>query len=145
MDEAKISVQELSRLAEAEAPIATMMGIVVQEVESGAVTAKVAYREDFARPDATVPKPVMMVLADFVMWGVVLSLVGRVQLPITTHFNINFLRRPSPGDVIARGSILKLGNKLAVGEVSLYSGEEEDLIAHVTSTYALPQDVNIDV
>ena len=46
-----------------------------------------------------------------------------------------------PGDVVARARILKLGKRLAVGEVLLHGGDEEDLIAHVTSTYSiLPQD-----
>ena len=31
-------------------------------------------------------------------------------------------------------------SRLAVGVVSLYCGEDEDLVAHVTCTYALPPD-----
>ena len=145
MDEAKISAQELMHLAEVELPVVAQMGIEAVEVEPGAVTAKAGYRQEFSRPGGSVSAPVMMTLADFVMWGVVLSLVGPVHLAEATNLNINFLRSPSPGEIIARGSILKLGQKLVVGEVSLYSGEEEDLIAHVTCTYALPPDVKIDV
>jgi acyl-coenzyme A thioesterase PaaI-like protein len=64
--------------------------------------------------------------------------VGPAYLAVTTNLSINFLRRPMPGELIARGSILKLGKRLAVGEVSLYCGDDEDLVAHVTCTYALP-------
>jgi uncharacterized protein (TIGR00369 family) len=138
VDEARITAAELMALARDEVPIAGQLGIVVEAVESGAVIARVPYREDFVRPGGTIAGPVMMALADFVMWGVVLSLVGPVHLAVTTSLNINFMRRPLPGDLLAHGSILKLGRRLAVGEVSLYCGEEEDLVAHVTCTYALP-------
>jgi len=80
----------------------------------------------------------MMALADFVMWGVVMSLIGPVKLAVTTSLHINFLRRPGPGDLIARGRILKLGKRLAVGEVYLYTHEADDLVAHVTATYSIP-------
>ena len=143
MDGPSFTVEQLTQLARDAVPFVQQMGMVVEEVESGAVTVKVPYREEFVRPGGTIAGPVMMALADFVMWGVVLSLVGPKPLAVTTNLNINFLRRPVPGDLIARGSILKLGQRLAVGEVSLYCGEEEDLVAHVTCTYALrPEGLN---
>ena len=140
MDDAKITAEQLAQLGRDDVPFMQKIGMIVAEVEPGAVTVKVPYREEFVRPGGTISGPVMMAVADFVMWGVVLSLVGPAHLAVTTSFNINFLRRPMPGELIARGSILKLGKRLAVGEVSLYCGEEEDLVAHVTCTYALPPD-----
>lgn len=136
--QAKITAEELERLAREEVPIAGQMGIAIEEVEPGWVAARVPYRDEFVRPGGTVAGPVMMALADFVMWAVVLSLVGPVKLAVTANLNINFLERPRPGDLVARGSILKLGKRLATGEVSLYSGNEERLVAHVTCSYALP-------
>jgi uncharacterized protein (TIGR00369 family) len=138
VDEARISAEELMQLARDEVPIAGQLGILVEAVEPGSVTARVPYREEFVRPGGTIAGPVMMALADFVMWGVVLSLKGPLHLAVTTSLNINFLRRPLPGDLLAHGSILKLGRRLAMGEVSLYCGVEEQLVAHVTTTYALP-------
>jgi len=138
VENAKITAEELMRLAREDVPMAGSMGIVVEEVEPGHVSARVPYKEEFVRPGGTVAGPVLMALADFVMWGVVLSLAGPVHLAVTTSLSINFLRRPPQGDVVARGSILKMGRRLAVGEVSLYGGEEEELVAHVVCTYALP-------
>ena len=55
-----------------------------------------------------------------------MSLIGRVELAVTTSLNCNFLRRPRPADLVGHGQILKLGKRLAVGEVLLYSeGEPE--------------------
>ena len=80
--------------------------------------------------------PSMMLLADVCMYAVVLSMLGEVKLAVTTSFNINFLRKPSPGDLLARGSIIKMGKRLAVVEVSIFSGDE--IVAHATGTYSIP-------
>lgn len=138
MKHAHISAEELERLANEEVPVAGQMGVVVDRVAPGEVDARVPYRKAFVRPGGTVAGPVLMALADFVMWGVVMSLIGPVKLAVTTSLNINFLRRPDPGDIIAKGRILKLGRRLAVGEVYLYTEGSDALVAHVTCTYSIP-------
>jgi acyl-coenzyme A thioesterase PaaI-like protein len=80
----------------------------------------------------------MMGLADYTMYAVVLSLIGRVELAVTTNLNCNFLRRPTPGDLIADGRIIKLGKRLAYGEVTICSDGDADPVAHVTATYSIP-------
>ena len=57
---------------------------------------------------------------------------------VTTNLTANFLRRPAPVDMIAEGRILKLGKRLAVGEVSLYTDGDPDPVCHVTATYSIP-------
>jgi uncharacterized protein (TIGR00369 family) len=80
-----------------------------------------------------------MALADFAMYVVLLSAIGPVGLAVTTNLNINFLRKGQPGqDVLAVAKLLKLGKRLAVGEVSLLSAGSPDPIAHVTATYSIP-------
>jgi acyl-coenzyme A thioesterase PaaI-like protein len=81
-----------------------------------------------------------MALADVTLYGVVLSLIGRVELAVTTNLNVHFLSRPAPADVLAEGRILKLGRRLAVGEVIMHSAGDPRPICHVTGTYALPPD-----
>jgi uncharacterized protein (TIGR00369 family) len=138
MKKAKVSAEELAEMARENVPMVGMLAMQVESVLPGEVTIRVPYRDEFVRPGGTVSGPVLMAAADFALYGVVLSLIGRVDLAVTTSLNINFLRRPPPGDVVARASILKLGRRLAVGEVSLLGGEPEDLVAHVTGTYSIP-------
>ena len=57
---------------------------------------------------------------------------------ITTNMTMNFLSRPQPGDMIAHARLIKLGTRLAVAEVELYSDGRPDMVAHATATYALP-------
>jgi uncharacterized protein (TIGR00369 family) len=136
--EAKVSAAELAEMARENVPLVGALAMEVESVLPGSVTIRVPYREEFVRPGGTISGPVLMAVADFAMYGVVLSLIGRVDLAVTTNLSINFLRRPPPGDVVARARILKLGKRLAVGEVLLHAGEQEDLVAHVTSTYSIP-------
>jgi uncharacterized protein (TIGR00369 family) len=92
------------------------------------------------RPGGTVSGPVMMALADFTMYLAVLSAIGWVPLAVTTNLSINFLKRPGARDLIAEARLFKLGKRLAVGEVELRSDGDDDLVAHVTSTYSIPVD-----
>ncbi len=65
----------------------------------------------------------LMALADCAMYVVLLSAIGPVRLAVTTNLNINFLRKGAPGqDVVAEARLMKLGKRLAVGEIILLSG-----------------------
>ena len=137
-DMSRISIAEFEEIARDRVPFVGQLGVVVERLDSGTVRMRVPYREDFIRPGGTIAGPVMMGLADLAMYGAVLSMIGPVELAVTTNLNINFLRRPLPGDVIAEARILKLGKRLAVGEVSLFRDGEDELVAHVTATYSIP-------
>jgi uncharacterized protein (TIGR00369 family) len=97
------------------------------------------FRDSMLRPGGTVSGATLMALADCAMYVVLLSAIGPVSLAVTTNLNINFLRKGAPGqDVLAEARLLKLGSRLAVGEVTLLSGDSPDPIAHVTATYSIP-------
>jgi len=57
---------------------------------------------------------------------------------VTTNLNINFLRKPGARPLIAEVRLIKLGKQLAVGDVTIRSEGEEEMVAHATSTYAIP-------
>jgi len=80
----------------------------------------------------------MMTLADLAMYVAVLASIGWEPLAVTTNLNINFLNKPPPAALIAECRLIKLGRRLAVGDVSIRSEASEDLIAHATSTYSIP-------
>ena len=90
------------------------------------------------RPGGTIAGPALMALADVTLYAVVLGMIGKVELAVTTSLNINFLRKPGQKDILAEGRILKLGQRLAVGEVLLYTEGEAEPVAHVTGTYSIP-------
>lgn len=129
-------------MAREQVPLVGQLGLVVESLGDGEARVRCPFRDDFLRPGGTISGPVMMTMADYAMYAAVLSRIGMVELAVTTNLNINFLRRPRPGDVLAEARLLKLGQRLAVGEIALHVDNEEDLVAHVTATYSIPPSTN---
>jgi uncharacterized protein (TIGR00369 family) len=90
------------------------------------------------RPGGTVSGPAIFTLADIAMYVAVLAAIGPVPLAVTTSLTINFLQKPAARDMIGDARLLKLGKRLAVGEIALYSDGETSLAAHATATYSVP-------
>jgi len=137
---AKMSVADLEQFLHVEFPQAFSDGdIRIESADGATCLLRQRYNERMLRPGRTISGPTLMALADFAMYVVLLSAIGPVGLAVTTNLNINFLRRGTPGrDVLAGAKLLKLGRRLAVGEVNLLSGTSPDPIAHVTATYSIP-------
>jgi uncharacterized protein (TIGR00369 family) len=135
-----LSVGELEEFLAREFPqvFNPMSGLSIAEAWHGGAVVRQAYREDFIRPGGTISGPTMMALADFAMYVAVLASIGPVPLAVTTSLNINFLRKPGEADLLAEAKLMKLGKRLAVGEVAIRSAGAADLVAHVTSTYSIP-------
>lgn len=112
----------------------------VEAAEGASVRMRMKFSDNMLRPGGTVSGPAMFALADVAMYAAVLALVGPKPLAVTSNLNINFLRKPKPADMIAEATIFKLGKRMAVGEIALHSDGEEELVAHATSTYAIPAD-----
>jgi uncharacterized protein (TIGR00369 family) len=110
----------------------------IEEVWHGGCRLRLPYSDKSLRPGGTVSGPIMMALADFTMYVAVLSAIGWVPLAVTTNLTINFLKRPAARDLIAEARLIKLGKRLAVGEVGIRSDGMDELVAHVTSTYSIP-------
>jgi uncharacterized protein (TIGR00369 family) len=137
---AKMSVAELETFLRVEFP-QTFGGddVSIESADGETCLLRQRYSERMLRPGGTISGPTLMGLADCAMYVVLLSAIGPVGLAVTTNLNINFLRKGAPGqDVLAAAKLLKLGKRLAVGEVNLLSGTAPDPIAHVTATYSIP-------
>lgn len=132
----KVSTEKFNEIIKVELPSAADNGIYLRNIEAGMAELVLPYHANSLRPGGTIAGPLMMMLADVCMFAVVLSLLGEIKLAVTTSLNINFLRKPSECDLVARGNIIKLGKRLAVVEVSIFSNE--DIVAHATGTYSIP-------
>jgi len=112
---------------------------IVEEVGAGTARVRRIVGPNELRPGGTVSGPVLMGLADHAMYTALLGVIGPVALAVTTSLTISFLRKPAAEtDVTAVATLLKLGRRLAVGEVRLYSGASEEPVAHATVTYSIP-------
>ena len=135
-----MSVEQLERFLAAEFPqvFHAASGLTIEQVWQGGGRVRQSYQAQFIRPGGTISGPTMMALADFAMYVGVLASIGPVPLAVTISLNINFLRKPAARDLIAECRLLKLGKRLAVGEVAIRSEGIDEPIAHVTSTYSIP-------
>jgi uncharacterized protein (TIGR00369 family) len=135
-----MTVEELDRFLSSEFSQAyhPASGLMIEAVDGRSARVRQRYSDAHVRPGGTISGPTMMALADFAMYCAVLAAIGPVALAVTINLNINFLRRPAARDLIAEARLIKLGKRLAVGEVTVRSDGEAEPVAHVTSTYSIP-------
>ena len=113
-------------------------GFTILDAWHGGCRLRLAFAPRSLRPGGTISGATMMTLADLAMYVAVLASIGWEPLAVTTNLNINFLNKPPPAALIAECRLIKLGRRLAVGEVTIRSEAGEDILAHATSTYSIP-------
>ncbi len=133
-----MNASELEAFTQTHFPQMEGFGFRIEQVEDKFLRMRLLYHARHLRPGGTISGPALMTLADTAMYFAVLSMIGPVALAVTTSLNINFLRKPSPVDVIAECRLLKLGARLAVGDVLMFSDGESDPVAQATVTYSIP-------
>lgn len=138
MQRPKLSADEFHDLATRGVPYVGQLGLRIERFAAGEVDMRLPWQELLLRPGGTVCGPAMMGLADVTLYGVVLSLIGRVELTVTTDLTFHFLSKPRPADLLAKGRILRLGRRLAIGEVTVFSEGDGKPVAHCVGTYAIP-------
>lgn len=134
----KMSAEELAEFLAREFPQCGPERLRVESAGGGRARLRRIVDESDLRPGGTVSGPTLMALADNALYVALLAQIGPVALAVTTSLNINFLRKPESVDVIAEARLLKLGKRLAVGEVNLFSAGLSEPVAHVTGTYSIP-------
>ena len=107
------------------------------EIDDGHSLVKLSPKEKDLRPGDTVSGPVMFEIADCAFYAAVLF-KDPDPMSVTVNCSMNFFRRPNASDLFARAAIQKFGQKLVVGEVTIYSGSLENSVAQAMMTYARP-------
>lgn len=133
-----LTAEQVQGLIRQGVPMAEDIDLRIDHLDGDKAVARVPFHGKLVRPGGTLSGPTIMALADAAMYAVVLGRLGRVEMAVTANLNINFLAKPKPVDLVAEARILRVSRRQAVCEVSLYSYGEEELVAHVTGTYALP-------
>ena len=134
----KMTAEELERFLYSHFPHVVDPDFHVEKIEDKFARVRLQYREKHLRPGGTISGPALMALADTATYIALLGMIGPVALAVTTNLNINFLRKPAQADVIAECKLLKLGKRLAIGEVTMYSDGDTQPVAHATVTYSIP-------
>ena len=133
---ALLSVEELQAILTESFPDSDVPQVEAVDVDTVTIWQPITDRH--GRPGGTLSGPTMMMLADTAAWMAILAQIGPVLLAVTTSLHIDFLRKPQLSDLMARGRVLKLGRKLAVVDVELFSRGSRELVAKAQVTYSLP-------
>ncbi|MDQ1380203.1 MAG: hypothetical protein QOJ71_922 [Actinomycetota bacterium] len=115
-----------------------MERFVIEDVQPMRARVRMKFDDLQLRPGGTISGPSLMTLADTGLWVALLAMIGREPLSVTSHLDIDFLRKPAPADVIAQTVLHKIGKRLAVGDVIMYSAGEDVPCARASVTYAIP-------
>lgn len=135
-----MSLEEVCAFLDREFPQMQFGGRSYHLEAVGPLTARMRmdHHERHLRPGGTVSGPSMMALADYALYAAILAAIGPVGLAVTTNLSFNFLRRPGTGGLIAQARLLKLGRRLAVGEVAIMQTGSDEIVCHATGTYSIP-------
>jgi acyl-coenzyme A thioesterase PaaI-like protein len=117
----KITAETFRAMAFEGVPYAGQLGCRVERLEADRLTLRMPYQDLLQRPGGTICGPALMALADVTLYGVVLSMIGEAPLAVTTDL-----------------TMLTLGRRLAVGEVTMQGEDDARPICHVVGTYAIP-------
>jgi uncharacterized protein (TIGR00369 family) len=111
---------------------------VVEAITDDSIRLRLPVDDGHRRPGNTVAGPALMAIADCAAWLVIVGQIGPVALAVTTSLHIDFLRKPELVDIIAVGTLLKLGQRLGVAEVAMYSVGADEVVAKAQVTYSIP-------
>jgi uncharacterized protein (TIGR00369 family) len=137
--EGRLTHADLCRFLAAHCPFVEALGISCEESQPGYAVARWKPVPQWLRPGGYLFGGGLMTLADAALYMAILSQIGLKAMAVTSELKMNFLRPAMGGDVLARARVLKLGRRIAYGEVHLLMADDLDrLIAHATSSYALP-------
>ena len=114
-------------------------GVEIEDVGNGSARMSKTVQASDVRPGDIIYGPVLMELADVIVFVAIQGEIGIVTMAVTTSLNMNFLRpAPSDRDLVVECRLIKLGRSLAVGDVMIYSEGKDEPVAQATVTYALP-------
>lgn len=111
----------------------------VEVVGDGRARVRQPIGREHLRPGGTVSGPTMMALADVAAYVAILAEIGIVPLAVTTGLTINFLNKPAADrDLVADAELLKVGSRLVVTDVRIYSVGDPTVLAQASVTYSVP-------
>lgn len=110
----------------------------IEELDGDVIVVSRSIDDTHARPGGTLSGPTMMALADLAAWLITMAHIGPVVLAVTTSLHIDFLRKPELTDLMARARLIKLGKRLSISDVELFSRGSDKLVAKAQVTYSIP-------
>ena len=104
----------------------------------GRVQARMDPGEKALRPGGLISGPTQMGFADMAAYALVLAHIGPVAMAVTSALNYQFLRPCRPGPLTADAQMLRLGKRLAVMDIRIWTDDPDKPVGQANVTYAIP-------
>jgi len=108
----------------------------VEHVDDATLRLRMAVDPSNLRPGATISGPTLFTMVDASAWLLTVAHLGADRDAVTSSVTINFLRRPGLADLVAEARLLKLGRRITVSDVQVFSGDEPKPVVHAVVNYA---------
>jgi uncharacterized protein (TIGR00369 family) len=108
----------------------------IEDLGDRSIRMRVPVADRPLRPGATLSGPALFSVADAVAWMLTLAHLEPGRDAVTSSVTMQFLRRPPPVDLVGEGRLLRMGRRLSVSDVVLYSDGVDEPVAQATVTYA---------
>jgi uncharacterized protein (TIGR00369 family) len=114
-------------------PSAKLLGWTLRAIDPDAGTIEIGFSADnrFTNPGGTVQGGFLAAMLDDTQGPALFGHTHGEAYAPTIDFNISFLKEARPGNLIAKGRVLRLGRTIAFTEAELFD-EEGDMIARAT-------------
>ena len=104
----------------------------------GFVQARMDPTDKALRPGGLISGPTQMGFADMAAYALVLAHIGPVAMAVTSALNYQFLRPCPPGALFADAYMLRLGKRLAVMDIRIWTDDADKPVGQANVTYAIP-------
>lgn len=110
----------------------------VLSVAPGSARLRLTPTAEHLRPGTIVSGPTLMALSDTAAYAVILAHIGEVAMAVTSSLTYQFLRACQPVPITADATLIKLGRRLAVTDIRLWTDDVARPVGQATVTYAIP-------
>jgi len=101
-------------------PFLRWLGLQVTEIGPDSISAKARWREDWVA-NPTLGQTHGGILAALVDFAADFALLGSIGHPVPTiDLRVDYHRAAMPGDLVARGKVVKFGSSVSVAEASIF-------------------------
>ena len=131
----KLPVKRLREIV-ARMPFNSWIGIRLAGVHADGVTIECKLRDELLNASGVLHGGVTATMADVAVGIAIAHHLGRPRAATTVEMKLNYLRPVIHGKIVARARLLRVGQSICCGSVSLYDGAKQ-LVGSALVTYML--------
>lgn len=110
-------------------------GFEIVEISDGMAKIVMPEKRAFLRPGNSIAGPVLMMLADSVVYAAILGKFGEQGMHyVTSNLSISFLARAQPGEIVVTARLLRAGSRQVSADVEIFDHRDE-MVAKAMVSY----------